>query len=1138
MGTSKPSLTASHSVVATCLGERSLITASVSRSKVPARLVYKFLHDRVHEAAYNKMSEARRQEVHLAIGRLLLAAANDPQVREERIFELVNHLNLGIDCIDTQLERTELGKLNLIAGKKARSSTAHFAALEFFKQGIALMPDDAWDSHYATMFELHRNRIECEYLCGNMQEAEAIFELTLARAQSEHDSADLYELMMGAYMKFGRFSEGVELGRRCLRLFGIELPEKPAEFDDALAAEYAAIEDQIAGRDIEELARIPAIVDRDMTVSMSVLHQVWTNAYFAEGLYNLGTIAALKIATLSLIRGHTEYSSFGYITYALNLSSVREDYDGAYAFGKLAIRLQERFNNIHLVAKINNLFAHMISHYKRPLRENIPYYEEAYRACLQTGDLWWGLWAVDFIVRVRFIAGDPLSDVYKTGEQYSDYAKQSGNEMMWQLLNLDKHIALCLQGKTEHYLSFNDADYNEYGMVALMRGIPFDFGLFWFDLYKSLVFYLYGDIDRAWEHSVRADKNKATAPGIMLFVEQHFYNGLIAAAYYERAPESERSEYLRIVARNLDKLRNWGEHGPDNRHKYWLVAAEHARITGAELQALDYYEKAIESAAECEYLHNQAIANERAAEFHLARGREKAARGYLIEAHYLYTRWGATAKARRLEEAHGWLRRAVEGDSALRDAVASTDMETMTDTSDGSGERLDLLSVIKAAQTISEEIVFAQLLESMLKIVNENAGAQRGLLLLEENGRWFIEGESRIDQADTNRLQPIPLQDDAGTVPVLAAAIVNYVLRTRETVVLNDAACEGPFIQDAYIVRRQPKSVLCMPLLMRGRLVGILYLENNLITNAFTRDRLEVLNLLSAQMAISIENARLYASLEQKVQERTAQLAAANTEITQLNQQLESENLRMSAELDVARRLQQMLLPKQHELTRIQGLDIAGFMQPTDEVGGDYYDVLQHGGRTLIGIGDVIGHGLESGVLAIMVQAVVRGLLVNNETDPLRFLNALNQAVYGNVQRMGSDKNISFALLDVRDEAVRLSGQHEEIIVVRNGELELISTVDLGFPLGLLEDISEFVSEITLPLKPDDVVVLYTDGITEAEDPRGRQYGLERLCAVVRRHWRQPAQTLCRAVIDNLYAHIADSKVFDDITLLVLKKTI
>ncbi|MDJ0845273.1 PP2C family protein-serine/threonine phosphatase [Crocosphaera sp.] len=254
-------------------------------------------------------------------------------------------------------------------------------------------------------------------------------------------------------------------------------------------------------------------------------------------------------------------------------------------------------------------------------------------------------------------------------------------------------------------------------------------------------------------------------------------------------------------------------------------------------------------------------------------------------------------------------------------------------------------------------------------------------------------------------------------------------------------------------------------------------------------------------------------------------------------EKLKEENLRLSAEIEITRRLQQMILPKTDELEQIEGLDIAGFMEPATDVGGDYYDVLNQNGRIKIGIGDVTGHGLESGVVMIMVQTAIRTLMTQNEADPLKFLSVINRTIFDNVERINSDKNLTLSLLDYEDNCLRLSGQHESLIVVRKGgEVEIIDTIDLGFPVGLEEDISDFLGETEILLSPGDVVVLYTDGITEAEDPKGEMYGLERLCEIVSQNWEQSAQEIKTAVINDVKQHIDTQTVYDDITLLVIKQ--
>ncbi|MDB9513519.1 SpoIIE family protein phosphatase, partial [Kamptonema animale CS-326] len=500
---------------------------------------------------------------------------------------------------------------------------------------------------------------------------------------------------------------------------------------------------------------------------------------------------------------------------------------------------------------------------------------------------------------------------------------------------------------------------------------------------------------------------------------------------------------------------------------------------------------------------------------------------------------GAKRKVEDLDEKYiQWL-------SSSRTDTKNTKNRIIT-TGGTSGEELDFAAVMKASQAISGEIVLEQLLNQVMKTAIENAGAQKGFLILNKDGNWAIEAEAALESDRIAIMQSIPLDsvDPATGIPLLSTAIVNYVARSRENVVLNNAIDEGQFTRDSYITATQPKSILCTPLLHQGKLGGILYLENNLAIGAFTSERVETLKIVATQAAISIENANLYEkleeynrTLEQKVEDRTSQLAQANAEILVLNERLEVENLRMSAELDVTRRLQQMILPKQEELELIEGLEIAGFMESADEVGGDYYDVLNYGGKATIGIGDVTGHGLESGVLMMMAQTAIRTLLIHNETDQVKLLQTVNQTLFDNVERMNSNKNMSLSLLKYQDNTLCLSGQHEEVILVRSsGEVERIDTIDLGFPIGLEADINDFLASTEIQLNSGDVVVLYTDGITEAIDMNETQYGIERFIEVIALNREQSAAEIKQAVIDDVRLYIGEQKVFDDITLVVIKQ--
>lgn len=840
-------------------------------------LNFKFLHDRVHEAAYVQMSAEQHKEVHLRIGRSLREGLDDAAL-EERIFDVVNHLNLGVDLIDDPASRSDLGALNLEAGKKAHSSTAYSAARGYLRRGIDLMEDNAWSTHYKTMFELHRHLTECEYLCGDLERSEELFELTLTHARNRREKASLYEPMMNALLTRGRFTEGVDLGRRALRLFGVDMPQDPATFQRVLDEEFATIRKLIGDRGIDELAEIPASPDDDLRITMSLLQQTWTNSYF--GLYDHGTIAALRILTLSLTKGYTNYTTFGYVIYGLNLSSVFGDYDAGYEYGQLAVRLLQKYDNIHLVAKINNLFAHFINPYKRDFSENIPHYEASYEACIQTGDMWWGVWAVCFLVHVRFMKGVTLEEVYRDARKYHDYAENSGTEMMYQLLRLDEHMILNLRGETEDFLSFDSDSYNEASMIEMMKSIPYEFGLFWYDLDKSIVYYLYGESERALEHSLAAETNKDAAPGGILHLpEQHYFKSLILCDNYERRTDTDREADRTHLEASRKRLQKWSRHGPANYlHKYLLVEGEVARIDGRLEEALQLYERAAEEASKSGALHNAAIANELAGKLQIVRGHKRAASGYLTESAYLFERWGAHRKVDQMRRNYS--------EVLLRPASAPSPNLNLEATTSSTSGLLDLQAVLKASQTLSSQIRFSELLREMLSILMQNAGAEKGSLLIEKDGDWVIVASGDIQG-------PIEVFEDRQPYrrsSELSAAVVKYVLRTRKNLVVEDATVDSLFSTDEYVRQNRVRSLLAVPINSHNRQVAILYLENNLTGGAFTDDRLNVLKMLSAQAAISIENALLYADLEEYTQRLEQKVGERTRELKEKNEQLEAKN--------------------------------------------------------------------------------------------------------------------------------------------------------------------------------------------------------------------------------------------------------
>lgn len=847
----------------------------------PEEVRYRFAHDRIQEAALSQVADEERATLSLRMGRLLLEKLT-PEQRAERIFTLVNHLNLGSELMSSPEERLALAHMNLEAARRARSSAAYQSAVSYLCRGVELLPQDAWDNHYELMFGLHRELIECEYLCGHTELAEELFKHASKRVRSREHLCDIYQLMSRILQTAGRVQEGLRLGQECLQtFFGLELPNEPERAQAIIQARTQEVHRLIGGRPLEELVDGPLMKDAELATCLVLLHETWTCAVMVGDAVQRA-LTSLHMMALSLEHGNTEYSACGYVAYG-EVLSARGDPERAYAFGKLAMALTQKFKSPLVTPKVNNSFANFINHYTDHVRTNVPIYTESYQYAQKSGDRWWGAWAATWLWTARFLKGDPLPDVDETGELYLGYIQDSGYLPLLELVKMEQHAIRQLQGRARQPGPGTDS-YQEADIVARFARLGFDFGTHIYFVLRGLTHYLYGEQGEALRASDEAHRRKDHIPNLMSYPSHFLYRSLILAASCADATEQERQARREEMAAHHERMRRWAEHGPANyRHQELLISAELARLEGRHEEADGLYEAAIASAQENGFLHHEAIAHELAGAHHLARGRPKAARGYLQEAHYLYARWGASTKVARMEAHYSWLQA-----SASSKVAASTVERDTSLPSRLQAERLDMATVMKASQALSGEIVLSRLLERIVRICMENAGARRGVLVLERDGRLFVEASSALEGNEVLvRALPLEESDD------LPRSVLQYVQRTGKVVTLDEATEDPSFRHDPYLASRRVRSVLCLPAVGQAKRRGILYLENNLTAGAFTPERTRVLQLLATQAAISLENAVLYETLEQRVESRTRELKEKNDTLARTLRELRDTQDRM-----------------------------------------------------------------------------------------------------------------------------------------------------------------------------------------------------------------------------------------------------
>ena len=805
----------------------------------------KFAHDRIQEAALASIPTEGLAGMHLKIGRVIHARIPEAE-RSDRIFEYVGHFNQATSLLSEE-ERRWLADLNLQAGTRAKDATAYTAAVEYLDRAAALV-DEEWEHQYALLASLHLERLDCIYLAGDIDGALRVFEELSPRMRTVPHIAALSQAMMRILQTENRVEDGVAEGLRCLALLGAAPPDDPEAAGARMGELGAGIGALLTEKGPRALVEGPPLEAEDLVAVCGVLQETWICALMASNL-PMVAFTTLSVVHISLEHGISEVSPAGYVAQAA-LCALQGDYDGARLFGGAGLELADALGGTRLRPMVLNTYGNFTGHMVAPLQQNVDRYEESYRTCLRTGDRWWGAWATHWARVHRFLKGDTLDDVHARAGAYHAYIQESAYVPLILLSELDLAIFANLMGRTTGRDSLDHGDFDGARMEETLQDANFGYGLYVLYTFEAWLAYLYEDHAQALALLDKADPYKDLIPGGPAYASFYFYGGLILAANLQDANPCDRlarfDEYAGRVAA-------WSEHGcPDNfEHMRRMLQGERARLAG-DPEALTHHEAAIESARKAGYIQHAAMACEGAARVLTAAEHPRAARGYLQEALQLYRTWGAEAKVAQLHERHPDLRRGPAFEADTR-TITSQSLE---------GTGLDIGTVMKATAAISREINLDRLLEAVLAIVLENAGAERGALLLDDGGLHLRAagdtGEVRVGQnTSLEELTNLP------------SSVLRYVARTHETIIEADAARGGRFQEDPHVKATRVRSMLCFPLLHRRKLIGVLYAENNLASAAFTPARVELLRLLSAQAAISLEIATLYTDLREALDRQT-----------------------------------------------------------------------------------------------------------------------------------------------------------------------------------------------------------------------------------------------------------------------------
>nr|WP_228053809.1 PAS domain S-box protein [Nodosilinea sp. LEGE 07298] len=823
---------------------------------------YKFLHDRVQQAAYALIDESQKEVVHLQIGRNLLEKTS-PEQRSDRLFEIIDHLNQGLELLTARSERTEIARLNLMAGQKAKAATAYEAAFKYFTTGLQLLNSESWQSEYDLTLALYSEAAEAAYLQGCFDEMEQLVEVVLARAKTVVDKVQVYDSSIQRYLSQGNLKEALKIGLEVLKLLGVILPEDPSELDvrDGLESTAALL----AEREIEDLINLPEMTAPEPLAAMSILANIGSAAFIASPA--LVILVACKMVNLSINYGNATWSPLGCAGYGFVLCGVVQDIELGYKFGQLALSLAERLNTKKGKVKALHIFSYHVMQWKVHLKETIPLLAKAYHEGVETGDFEIASYVAYTVCHHSFFVGEELTQLEQKTATYSKAVDRIRRESPSTWIAIVWQTILNLLDRSENPSRLVGRVFNEEEALSHAIAVKDGISIQILYLHKVMLCYLFEEHHQAVQTAILARRHFEEASAIKLLPVFCFYHSLALLSLLLDASNSEKVAWLSCVIANQEKMKKWAEHAPMNYlHQFYLVEAEKARVLGQFLEAEEFYERAIAGAAENEYIQEEALAYELAAKHYLARGREKFAQTYMKEAHYCYDRWGATAKVKDLETRYPQFFSQSSGAASTSIPITAKTISNPFHTA------FDLAAVMKASQAISREIELKQLLRSLMQTVIEYAGAQTGYLILENSGEWLIEAACELNTDEnscaTQLLPSIPIVDQ------LPESIIQYVIRTLKPITLNDATHEGAFVNEPYIQQNQPQSVFCLPLLNQAKLVGVLYLENRLAAGVFTPERSQVLQLLSTQAAIAIENANLYSELQAKESKITQFLEA------------------------------------------------------------------------------------------------------------------------------------------------------------------------------------------------------------------------------------------------------------------------